>query len=218
MLRGNEEEGADDDHHADQVPPDRDVVEDGHQPDAESVEQAVREEDDRIDGDDVRRVQRVVEELVEQRGHEERAAEVDAGRDGDLPEKVEPTGEPAPGRAVVATQLGSPVIQSAGGRVARANFCHRKPDEGHEDSDQRPPDVHDDRPAGVHPIRVQGQTARQDGDVRERHGKVRKGAHPAHELLRVAHPVECLDVGTVSLDAHTVLLPSSLALAASRRS
>src|SRR5947209_9640531 len=81
---GNEEQRADDDYDAHQVPPDGDIVEDGHQPDAEGVEQTVREEDDRIHRNDVWRVQRVVEELVEQRRHEERAAKVDAGGDAYL--------------------------------------------------------------------------------------------------------------------------------------
>src|SRR5207302_6106916 len=101
--------------------------------DAESVEQAVREQDDRIDGDDVRRVQRVVEKLVEQRGHEECAAEVDAGRDRDLPQQVEPAGEPAPGRRVVTTELGRPVVQAAGGWVTGANLGHGQADQGYED-------------------------------------------------------------------------------------
>src|SRR5216683_5753582 len=95
VVRRDEEEGAHDDDDADQVPPDRDVVEDGHQTDAESVEQAVGEEDDRIDRNDVWRVQRVVEELVEQGRHEEGSAEVDAGGDTDLAEQVEPACEPA---------------------------------------------------------------------------------------------------------------------------
>jgi hypothetical protein len=67
VLGGDEEERADDDQDSHDMPPDRDVIEDGNEPDSESIEQPVQEKDHRVHGDDVRRVQRVVEELVEER-------------------------------------------------------------------------------------------------------------------------------------------------------
>src|SRR5260370_35563028 len=59
-----EEQRADDDYDSYQVPPDRDVVQDGYQSDAERVEQTVGEEDDRIHSNDVWRCGGGVEEPV----------------------------------------------------------------------------------------------------------------------------------------------------------
>ena len=165
----------------------------------------MREEDHRVDGDDVRRIQRVVEELVEEGGHEERAAEVDAGGDGHLAQEVEPAREPAPCRRVLAAQLGRPVIESAGRGIAGADFCHSEAHQGHEDAHDRPADVHDDGAAGVHPIRVEGEAAGKDRNDGERDRKVGERRHPTPKLLRIAHAVEGFYV-TVGRSVHASIL------------
>ena len=81
---------------AHEVPPDRHLVQDVHEPDAEGVQQGVDDEHHAEDGDRVRGRRREPDRLVEEGVREERQAEVDAGRDGDLADEVEPAHEPAP--------------------------------------------------------------------------------------------------------------------------
>ena len=94
VMRRSEGQHTDDDQHAEDVPPHADVVQQRDQPDAELVQQAVHEQDDRVnhDRDPVRRAQ--VEHQGEQRVDEERGAEVDARGHRHLAEEVEPAGEP----------------------------------------------------------------------------------------------------------------------------
>src|SRR6202171_6778872 len=110
MVRRYEEETTHDDQDSNQVPPDRDVVEDGDQAHAERVQQSVQEEDDGVHADDVGWVKRVAEELIEQGRREEGCSEVDAGRDSPLAQQIVPAGEPAPGSRVGPAELGRPVI------------------------------------------------------------------------------------------------------------
>src|ERR1700694_2113339 len=116
-MGGHEEQDSDDDQDTEDVPPDRDGVEPGDQADTESVEQPVEEEGDAEQQDDPGRIGRVAERQVEEGVEEEGESEIDAGRPADLPHEVEPAGEPAPAGAVLAAELGRPVIKAAGGRI-----------------------------------------------------------------------------------------------------
>ena len=167
MVRRDHEQNDKNQRDANEMPPHRYVVQKRHQAHAERVQQAVQEQHDRVDADDGDRRAGVVEQRVEQRIREKCQAEVNAGRDSNLPEQVEPSGEPAPRRRVLAAELRGPVVQTTGGRIAGAHLGHGKTDHQDHDPDQRPADVHDDRAAGVHPVAVEGQTARQDRDDRE---------------------------------------------------
>ena len=95
---GHEGQHADDDQHAEDVPPHADVVQQRDQPDAELVQQAVHEQHDRVDQRPCTQAPRSKSERqVEERVDEERGAEVDARGHRDLAEEVEPAGEPGPG-------------------------------------------------------------------------------------------------------------------------
>ena len=112
---------------ADQVPPHRYVVQERHESDPDRVQQGVDDQHDPVDQDQVGRVGREAEGEVQEGVREERQAEVDAGRDGDLADKVEPADEPAPPGAVCAGligELGGPVVEAAGGGIARGNLGH----------------------------------------------------------------------------------------------
>ena len=197
VRAGRPEQDDDDDRHADQMPPDRDVVEQGHQSDAVGVQQALREEDDGQEADGVPRRQPVglVGPLRQEGRDRVGAAETDAGRHGDLPQQVEPAGEPRPDRGAVAGRaLGRPVVQAAGRRVGRADLAHREADEDHDHADEQPAPVHDRRAAVEQAELVDGQAARQDRDDREGDGEVAEAAHAAVELLGVAELVESLSV------------------------
>ena len=134
---------------------------------------------------------RLVGELGEEGREREGAAEADAGRDGDLPQQVEPAGEPRPpGPALAGRQLGRPVVEAAGRRVRRADLGHREADEADDEADAQPAPVDDRRAAVLQAERVDGQAARQDRDDGERDREVGEAAHAAVELLGVAHLVE----------------------------
>ena len=190
VLGRHEGQHRHDDQHADDVPPDADVVEQRDQLDAELVHQPVHEQHDHQDQDrhPVRRADPPGQ--VQERVDEERAAEVDARGDRDLAEEVEPAGEPGPGRAVRAGQLGRPVVQAARRREAGADLGHGQPDRQREQADDGPAPDDDGGAAGVHAVPVQGQAAGQDRDDRERHGEVREPGHPPHEFLCVAEFVQ----------------------------
>ena len=195
VLVGDEHEDEHHDEHPEHVPPHADVVEERDQANAERVQQAVKDQHDGVDldqddlgGDDV---ERHVQEPAEDGGE----SEVDAGRDRDLAEHVEPSREPRPRGSVALRELRRPVVQTAGRRVARAHLAHRERDERDHEADERPPVGRVDRATDRHPEPEQGEAPRQDRDDRERDGEVREPAHPAFELLRVAELVESFDVG-----------------------
>ena len=86
---------------ADDVPPDGDVVEQRDQPDAERVQQGVDDQHDPVDRDrDGRRDRRTPNARFRKAVVNEGEPEVDAGRDRDLADEVEPADEPAPGAPV----------------------------------------------------------------------------------------------------------------------
>ncbi len=73
--------------------------------------------------------------------------------DGDLAERLnQPTNhDPAPGRVGLWRELRRPVVQAAGGRVARGHLGHAERDERHEERRRRAsPRVIIGRAAGVH--------------------------------------------------------------------
>ena len=187
----------DDDGHADDVPPDGHVVEDRDQPDAERVQQAVEDQHHAVDRDRDRRRHGDPEGQVQERGGEQGETEVDARRDRDLPDEIEPADEPAPlggAPARLGRELGRPVVEAARGRVARGDLSHAQGDQGHEEPDEEPAEGHDGRTADVHREAEQRQAAGQDRDDRERDGEVGERPHPPAELLGVAELVELLRV------------------------
>ena len=202
VILRKQEQHSDDEQHTRDMPPDRDVVQQRHELDAKCVEQAMDEQHDAVDEDHCRGRRWIVEDLIEPEVGEKGEAEVDPGGDGDLAQQIEPPGEPAPPGAVLAAELGSPVVEAAGRRVAGAHLGHREPDQRDHDPDERPAEGHHGRTAVAHAEIEEGQTAGEDRDDRERHGEVREGAHPPPQLLRVAEPVQGFDVGTLSLNGH----------------
>ena len=78
---GHEGEHAGDNRHAENVPPDRDVGEEGHHPHSEGVEHAVHDQDAGVDDEYVAGRRRIVRRHVQERGEEERKAVVDTGGD-----------------------------------------------------------------------------------------------------------------------------------------
>ena len=112
---------------------------------------------------------------LEERRDGERAAEADAGGDGDLAEQVEPAGEPRPdGSAVAWRQLGRPVVQTAGGRERRADLAQRQAGEHDQDADEQPAPEHDGRAAVQEAVAVQREAAGEDRDDGEGHREVRE--------------------------------------------
>ena len=193
------EQDADDDDHgdADDVPPHRHVVEQRDEPDPEGVQQRVQDEDDGVHRDRALRADRVADRQVEQRRREHREAEVDAGGHGDLADEVEPADEPAPLRRVAAglgRELRGPVVEAAGGRIARRDLGHAEGDEDHEEADDEPAQGHDRRAARVHREQEQRQAARQDRDDRERDREVGERLHPAPELLGIPQLMKLIGV------------------------
>ncbi len=189
VMVGLECQEADDDQHGEDVPPHRDVVQQGDQPDAEDVHQRVQPEDAGVHVDDLvrRGVERSRPKQVQQCVGEDRGAVVDAGGDRDLADQVEPASEPAPGRP---SHLRSPVVQTARGRILRRDLGHPEPDDDHEDRDDRPAPRLLDRSPVVDARRVERERPRQDRDDRERDREVREAAHPSPQLLGVAEGVE----------------------------
>src|SRR3954465_12521447 len=116
------------------------------------------------------------------------------------PRKFEPAGEPRPCGGVAPGQLGRPVVQAARRREARADLCHRQTDEQRHEPDEGPAPDDDHGAAGVQPVPVQGQAARQDGDDREGDGEVGEPGHVPGQLLRVAQLVQSRRVAVLLRD------------------
>ena len=127
-----------------------------------------------------------VRDQVEPRRHEDRAAEADRGCHGDLPDEVEPAGEPAPGRgcrASTTSSTGRP--RSDRSRRSRPAPARRSA----EAADEQPAPRDRDRAALVEADRVRGEAPGEDRDDREGDGEVLETAHRAEQLLGVAEPV-----------------------------
>ena len=134
-------------------------------------------------------VVRVVEPEVQKRRPERREAVADRCGDGDLPDEVEPAGEPAPrGRP----ELRGPVVETPGRRVRRRDLGHREGDDRAHEADDEPAPGDRDRPALPERDVVRGQTAGEDRDDREADREVLEPAHPPEELLGIAELVEDL--------------------------
>ncbi len=195
MVGRDEGQHGHDEQHPEDVPPDADVVQLGHDAHAELVERAVQDQDRGEQQDRVPRPRVEAPLQVEQGVEEERRAEVDARRHRHLAQEVEPAGEPRPGGGVVLGQLGRPVVQAAGRREAGADFGHGQADQQRHHPDERPAPGDQRGAAGVHPGSVEGQAAGQDRDDRERDGEVREAGHVPAKFLRVAHLVQAALVG-----------------------
>ena len=126
-------------------------------------------------------------EQVQQRVGEDRGAVVDSGRDRDLPDEVEPAGEPAPHRAA---HLRGPVVETARSRVFRRDLGHAERDDDHEAGHDRPAVRLLDGASVVQARRVERERPGQDRDDRERDREVREAAHPPPQLLGIAESVE----------------------------
>ena len=176
------------------VPPRAHVGEERHDADSERVEQPVGHEDTGVHDEDPAQRVGEVRRHVEERGEEEGEAVVDSSRDGDLAEKVEPAGEPAPRARIVLGELARPEVQSACGRVRRRDLGHPEPDDERHRPDDEPAPDDDHRAAVGHPEEVEREAPREHRDDGEGHGEVREPAHPPAQLLRVA---ECVQLGDV---------------------
>src|ERR1017187_850915 len=121
--------------------------------------------------------------------------------------------------AVTATwprKLNQPVNQdqAAPCREARADLGHRQADEQGHDADDRPAPHDDGGSAGAHAVAIQGETAGQDRDDRERDREVGESGHPSAQLLGIAKLVQGLLVtaerrlGRLLVDRHRMLLES----------
>lgn len=114
VLVGNDQQGADDHHDADQMPPHRDRVEEADDAHAEGVHHGVQQKDHTEERDRVGGGGGVAELKVQVGVEERRGAEVDARGDGHLPERVEPAGEPGPGRSgLLRGEFVRPEIEAA---------------------------------------------------------------------------------------------------------
>src|ERR1700674_2815381 len=98
----------------------------------------MNEENDREDDDNRDRGRWVAELQVEQEVGEVGQAEVDAGGHRDLAQQIEPAGEPAPPRPVIAAELRRPVVEPSGGRVAGADLSHGQADDRDHDAYEWP--------------------------------------------------------------------------------
>ena len=197
------------------VPPDADLVQDGHDADAGDIEdefdehqhghreQLARDEQGPAEREDLTGVrvgaagQRRDDGLVE----EERGREVDAGHDGELADQVEPRGPPAP---VLVLHDAGPVVEPAGRRIGGRDLRHGGGDGQHEDRDERPSDQHGCRAGPGETVVVQDDRAGQDADDAEADREVAEPAHRAEQLLRIA---ELVQVGDVLLDDVVAGLP-----------
>src|SRR5439155_21782824 len=130
---------------------------------------------------------RIVEEEVQERGREERAAVADRRSDGDLANEVEPASEPAPCRAA---ELRSPVVEAARCRVGRGDLAQGERDDRAEQADNQPAPGNRHGTALVERDGVRRQAAGEDRDDREGDGKVLEPAHRAKEFLRVPETME----------------------------
>ena len=140
MFRGEERERADDQRNARDMIDRTQIVQLCHGPDADVVQNRLRQEqhgkDDHIALWRIRHMQQ---------GREESRTTIINARDGgDEPDKIQPAGQPAPARPA---QQGGPVVERAGGGNGRGQFRHRSGHEQHENGHERPADAHDDRAA-----------------------------------------------------------------------
>ena len=189
VVVGDDQEDRHDHDHADHVPVRGDRVEERGHADPQQVQGRGRREEDDVEEVDVLLRVRVVEPEVEERRPERGEAVPDGGGDGDLPDQVEPAGEPSPGRA---TELRRPVVEAAGGRERGGDLRHCERDDRAHEADEEPAPAHGDRAALAERDVVGGQTPREDRDDRERDREVLEPAHRAEELLRVAESVQSL--------------------------
>ena len=189
---GREGQHADDDQHAEDVPPDADVVQQGDQPDAELVQHAVqqparpRRPGSRAAGGP-RSHCRSRKALMKNAAPKSMPAVT-----ATWPEEVEPAGEPGPGRRRWSGPAWPP---SSTGRPRSGSWSRPRPWPGPTNRVMMPtngqPQTMTHRAAGVHAEPVQGQAAGQDRDDRERDGEVREARHPPAQLLGVAELVKC---------------------------
>ena len=200
MLIGNDDQDADDDDHANHVPPRRDHVQARRDLDVEQVDHDRREQEGGVE--DVRRhverraepvvhVLRVAEPEVEEHLREDREPVADRCGNGDLADQVEPSGRPTPAGAA---ELRGPVVKAARGGVRRSDLGHGERDDRAHEADEQPTPGHRDRTAVLEGDRVRGQAPREDRDDREADSEVSEPSHRAEELLRIAQLVEDLFV------------------------
>ena len=186
VVIGGQSECADDQRHAQDVPPHAHAVQERDDADAEGVEETVEEEDGREEEDRAARSDLEAELQVQPGPEERRRAEVDARRHRHLAQHVEPPREPRPRRRRPrGRQAVRPEVEAGRGRVRRADLGHRQADQQGHQADRRPAPGDHRRAAGVHAEEVQGQASREDRDDREGDRVVRERRHTAGEDLGV---------------------------------
>ena len=191
VIVRDDDQHEDDEEHARHVPVGGDRVEHRRDADLEHVQQDRDHHHDRVCEERPLLGVRVVEPQVEQGRQEDGKPVADRRRDRNLPDEVEPTGEPAP---TGASELRRPVVEAACRRVRRRDLRHRERHQRRHETDDQPAPGDGDRAAVVERDEVGGQAPRQDRDDREADGEVLEPAHRTEQLLRVAHPVEDLFV------------------------
>src|SRR6266571_5592305 len=144
------EDAASDQDHANNVPPDADIIEEGHNAHAKYIERGMQSQYDAVDHqgrqlcwiintiDTAGGCGKAREPGVKQHVNGDGCAIVDTGGDSDLTDEVEPASIPSPDRSIAPTKLGCPVIEATGGRKSGSQFSHTQGYDDHEDSDDRP--------------------------------------------------------------------------------
>ncbi len=194
--RRKQEHRADDGDDADDVDRHAEVVEPRHEPDAEVIDERMRDQHAGVDEQDGARGGR----QPGQRRDEQRTAVVDSRQRRELSGDVEPGGEPAP---ALAPEPARPVIHRPGRRQRGRQLRHAERDGEREHADQRPAERHLRRPAHRQPVLVERHGAREDRDDRKRNGEVREPAHRPEQLLRIAERPQLAGVITQLLRLQT---------------
>src|SRR5580658_4980245 len=196
-----------DDEHPQHMPPGRQIVHEPYRRYPERVNNAACHQDNAIEQEDGAIIggYHAGEQQVPEGYQENSGSPAHRRRGNGESDKVQPAGEPAPGRR---SYFRGPVVQAARRRHRRGKFGHGQCHEQAHDADQRPAPRHDDRAAIGEADVIRRQGAGEHGDDGERDGEVAEAAEPSPQLLRVAQPVKDLLVGeiyrTLSL-AHLVL-------------
>src|SRR5205823_729642 len=103
-------------------------------------------------------------------------------------------------------QTKRPVVDTAGGGEGREDLRHAEADDEDECADDRPAPRDGDGAAVVPGLAVGGEAPRQDGDDRERDGKVGERAPRPLELLVVAELLEATGILVDGRDGRFVAL------------